>query len=107
MQKDERDGSRHQSVPKNDRYTIAEARSRLAGIIEELNEGQVVELTRRGKSVAVLMPIEELIRLRTRRWNFATAYAGFRDAFDLPEGGLDDGLVDSLRAEMQEWEREP
>ena len=43
------------------RYSIAEARSNLSSIVDQAEAGQEIELTRRGKPVAVVVSLRELI----------------------------------------------
>lgn len=71
------------------KYSIAEARDNLPGVIHEVEGGSRVELTRRGKPVAVLLGIEEYERLATGRRDFWEAYEEFRREFDLMQLGID------------------
>ncbi|NJL27634.1 MAG: type II toxin-antitoxin system Phd/YefM family antitoxin [Thermoanaerobaculia bacterium] len=43
-------------------YSLAEARSHLARLVEEVEQGTAVELTRRGKPVAMVVPIADYRR---------------------------------------------
>lgn len=70
-------------------YSIAEARDNFASVVHEAEEGVEVELTRRGKPVAVLLSFEDYRRLRQRRQGFWEAYKKFRQEFDPAEVGLD------------------
>ncbi len=45
-------------------YSIAQARDKLARVVREAEEGQPVELTRRGKPVAVVVSVEDYARMR-------------------------------------------
>ena len=45
------------------RYSIAQARDHLPGIVHEVERGTEIELTRRGKLVAVLVSVEQYERL--------------------------------------------
>jgi prevent-host-death family protein len=45
------------------RYSVTEARNNFARIVHEVESGDTVEVTRRGKPVAVLMAKEEHERL--------------------------------------------
>ena len=53
-------------------YSIAEARNQLSGLVHEAEQGRPVRLTRRGKSVAVLVSADEYERLskpkKTVQW---------------------------------------
>ena len=48
------------------RYSIAEARNNLPGIVHEVENGEPVELTRRGKPVAVIVSVEKYKQMRGR-----------------------------------------
>ncbi len=71
------------------KYSIAEARDNLPGVIHEVEGGARVELTRRGKPVAVLMGIEAYERLAEGRRDFWEAYEEFRREFDLAQLAID------------------
>ena len=45
-------------------YSIAEARNQLSRVVHEAEDGAGVELTRRGKPVAVVLSIKEFRRLQ-------------------------------------------
>jgi len=64
------------------RYSIAEARHNLAAIVHELEDEPVVELTRRGAPVAVLVSLEEYRRLRATPPSFWAAYMAYRASHD-------------------------
>ena len=71
------------------KYSIAEARDNLPGVIHEAEGGVRVELTRRGKPVAVLLGVEAYERLAEGRRAFWEAYEEFRRQFDLAELAID------------------
>ena len=79
------------------RYSIAEARSHLPTIVDQAEVGQEIELTRRGKPVAVVVSLRELDRLRTDRRRFADAYKSFLRRYALDEVGLEQHFFDSIR----------
>jgi prevent-host-death family protein len=82
-------------MPKS--YTVANARAKLAQIVDEVESGKEVELTRRGKKVAVLMSAARYARLRGDRVAFMTAYETFRVEHQLQEVGVEPGWAESLR----------
>jgi prevent-host-death family protein len=45
-------------------YTVADARAKLAQIVDDVENGKEIELTRRGKKVAVVMSAARYARLR-------------------------------------------
>ena len=79
------------------RYSIAEARSRLPSLIDEAESGIDVELTRRGRPVAVLVSRREFERLRGKRLHFSDAYRKFLERHSLEEIGVEDDFAGSTR----------
>ena len=79
------------------RYSIAQARSRLPRIVDQAEAGIEVELTRRGQPVAVLVSWREFERLRGRRLHFRDAYKKFLESHSLETVGLDDGFAAAAR----------
>lgn len=71
------------------KYSIAEARDNFPGVVHEAEAGTRIELTRRGKPVAVLIGIEDYARLAGGRRDFWEAYEEFRREFDLLRLGID------------------
>ena len=79
------------------RYSIAEARSRLPSIVDQAEAGVEVELTRRGQPVAVLVSRREFERLRGKRLHFSDAYRKFLETHGLKEIGIEDDFAASTR----------
>ena len=79
-------------------YSIAEARSNLPTIIDQAEAGQEIELTRRGKPVAVVLSLREFERLRGERAPFGVAYKRFLKAHPLGDVGLHEGFFDAPRS---------
>lgn len=79
------------------RYSIAEARSRLPSIVDEVASGIEVELTRRGQPVAVLVSRREFERLRGKRLHFSDAYRKFLERHSLEEIGAEEDFAISVR----------
>ncbi len=71
------------------KYSIVEARNKFASIVHEAQEGIRVELTRRGKTVAVLIGIENFERMSTPNPDFWRAYQEFRRNHDLASLEID------------------
>ena len=79
-------------------HSIAEARRKLPRLIREAEDGNTVELTRRGQPVAVIVGRRTFERLAAGRRGFADAYSEFTQAVDLSELALDpDGLFEGAR----------
>jgi prevent-host-death family protein len=83
------------------RFSIAEARANLPAIVDQAEAGQEVELTRRGKPVAVVLSLRELERLRRERIGFGEAYRRFLKTHSLREVGLEDDFFASVRDQGQ------
>ena len=79
------------------RYSIAEARSRLPRIVDQAEAGVEIELTRRGRPVAVLVSHREFERLRGKRLHFRDAYRKFLKTHSLREIGVDEDVAASVR----------
>lgn len=71
------------------KHSIAEARSNLPSLVREVESGKSVELTRRGRSVAVLIGRQEYARLAARNRSFSEAYADFTRDVDLKDLAID------------------
>ena len=59
-------------------FSISEAKNRLPTIIHYVEKGPYIELTRRGKPVAVLLSIREYERLSRKYTGFWSAVSEFR-----------------------------
>ena len=79
------------------RYSIAEARSRLPKIVDQAEAGVEIELTRRGQPVAVLVSHREFERLQGKRLHFRDTYKKFLETHSLQEIGVDDDFAASTR----------
>lgn len=73
-------------------YSIAEAREKLSRVIQEAEQGTKVELTRRGKPVAILLSLNEYERLSRKRRSFWESYQEFRGKY----GELDVETADAF-----------
>lgn len=78
-------------------YSIAEACDQFTTIIRELETTPSIQLTRRGKPVAMLLAIEEYERLVAGRTGFWDNYQAFRNAVDLAELDIDPTIFDGRR----------
>lgn len=79
------------------RYSIAEARANLPKLIDLAAGGREVELTRRGKAVAMIISTREVERLRGRRTGFPAAYERFLERFPAKGADIDKDFARSLR----------
>jgi prevent-host-death family protein len=78
-------------------YSIAEARASLPTLIDQVESGVAIELTRRGKGVAVMISIAEYQRLRSKRTGFQDVYQKFLKKHSLAEVGLEKDFTRKLR----------
>lgn len=62
-------------------YSIADARRNLPSLVDEAQSGSEVQLTRRGKAVAVMVSVEAYERLKLQRGSFGEAYQAFREKY--------------------------
>lgn len=86
-------------------YSLAAARDNLTAIVRDVETVAAVELTRRGKPVAVLVSIDEYRRLTAPAESFSSALARFREQVDVTQLDLGPELFEDIRA--QESGREP
>lgn len=78
-------------------YSISEARANFPSILREAEAGQEVELTKHGKTVAVVISRRELDRLRGTGRNFMDAYDEFVKKYPPEEFGFPPGFAESVR----------
>lgn len=64
------------------RYSLAEARDHLTSIVRDVETTAAVELTRRGRPVAVILSVDEYRRLVSPGGSFAAALDRFLAAVD-------------------------
>ena len=79
------------------RYSIAEARTNLPTIVDQAEAGQEIELTRRGKPVAVVVSLRELEKLRRKPSRFGETYKKFLKTHPIKEIGLESDFFESTR----------
>ena len=78
-------------------YSIAEARANLPTLIDQVEAGVAVQLTRRGKGVAIMISVAEYQRLRSKRTSFQDVYQKFLKKHSLAEVGLEKDFARKLR----------
>lgn len=78
-------------------YSIAEARRNLPSLVDEAEAGSEVQLTRRGRAVAVMVSVEDYARLKENRVGFSEAYEAFRKRFPAAGGGVDARYFRAIR----------
>lgn len=70
-------------------YSIADARSKFAEIIDEVEGGEDIEIVRRGKKVAVLVSPARYARMAGKKTAFGDAYDAFMNSRDPKSFGLE------------------
>ena len=79
------------------RYSIAEARHNLAAIVHELEAQPIIELTRRGAPVAVLLSLDAYRQLQRAPPSFWEAYMAYRATLDPAAFGNEADAFDAVR----------
>ncbi|MSP59728.1 MAG: type II toxin-antitoxin system prevent-host-death family antitoxin [Myxococcales bacterium] len=87
----------YMEVVMSTRYSIAEARSRLPGLLRDAEGGAAIEITRRGEPVAVVISAAEYRRIYSGRPSFREAFAAWSGTVDLDRIGLDRKDLAGLR----------
>lgn len=77
--------------------SIAEARHDLAAVVHQLEHQPRIQLTRRGKPVAMLLSVREYQRLTTPTHNFWEAYTAFAEAMDLRQLDIEPEVFAGVR----------
>jgi prevent-host-death family protein len=81
-----------------DKYSIAEARDNFAQVVHAVEQGNSVEITRRGKSVAVVLSLAEYQRLTTRKVEFGEGLEAFRQKYQVQNLDIDpDYIFEDIR----------
>jgi antitoxin Phd len=78
-------------------FSIAEARHDLASLVHQLDRQPRIELTRRGKPVAMLISMCEYNRLVATRLSFGEAYRDFVRATDLRRMEIEPEVFSDVR----------
>jgi prevent-host-death family protein len=78
-------------------YSVADARAHLPDILDDVEAGREVELTRRGHPVAVVISPERYEALKGERAQFAEAYRAFVGRHSLKEIGLEPDFFEGVR----------
>lgn len=78
-------------------YSVGSARANLPAILDDVQSGQVIQVTRHGQPVAVILSPGEYAALERRQSPFSEACAAFRQRFAVEELGLEREDLESLR----------
>lgn len=80
-------------------YSITEAKNHFTELVREVENDSPIQLTRRGKPVAVLLSTREYERLQKGKIDFWTAYLAFRERVEREGIELD---VDEIYADVRD-----
>ena len=78
-------------------YSIAEAKDHFASVVREAEAGTAVEVTRRGKSVAVILSAGEFARFRSRKPPFRALYSSWRERVQREGWGFAEDAFKNVR----------
>jgi prevent-host-death family protein len=78
-------------------YSVADARRKLPTLLSEAAAGAEVQLTRRGKPIAMLLSVAEYESLKLARSKFGDRYTSFRQEFPEGEAALTKAETRALR----------
>ena len=70
------------------RFSIAEARKGLPGLVHRVEAGGAIEITRRGEPVAVLVSVDEYARLAEASPSFWDRIVAFRKRWQVEKHGF-------------------
>ena len=79
------------------KYSGAEARKQLPKLLHDIEDGQAVEITRRGQPVAVVLSLADYRRLANAPGAFGEAYGAWRRSVDDADLDVLRPLVDCSR----------
>ncbi|MBU1171113.1 MAG: type II toxin-antitoxin system Phd/YefM family antitoxin [Proteobacteria bacterium] len=77
--------------------SISQVKNQLPAIIHEIEKGQMVHVTRHGKSVAVLLSVDEYDRLIGKKDDFWENYLTFRHHVKEKNLMIDDSVFEDVR----------
>lgn len=74
---------------KLDRFSIAQAKDKLPGLVHEVERGRAIEITRHGKAVAVIVSVDDYARMSVSRPSFGAALSSFLERWPAAGDGID------------------
>lgn len=78
-------------------YSIAQARDQFTQIVQKAEDGEPVQITRRGQPVAVLLSHSAYQRMTLLKPYFGEALESFRDSFEIQTLDINPEQVFSVR----------
>ena len=88
-------------------YSIAQARDKFTSIVHDVEQLSSVELTRRGKPIAVIVSIAEYQRLKEGKKDFWDAVVEFRNSVDWDDFDDDEDIFENVRDRSPGREENP
>ncbi len=82
----------------SEQYSIASARHNLAALVRRLEKEHLIQITRRGKTVAVLISLHEYQRLAAERTGFWKTYSDFSKAINLSDLKIEPEIFQDVRS---------
>ena len=79
------------------RYSVADARKHLPELLDQVEEGRTIEITRRGQPVAVVLSVAEYRRTRPKPDAFRRALRSWQSSWTDADRAVPDDFFDSLR----------
>ena len=79
------------------RVSIADARDHFTALVHKVEQDAAIELTRRGKPVAVLISVRQYKQLQAKKLGFWGAFDAFRAKFDLQQLDIQPEIFKELR----------
>jgi cellobiose PTS system EIIB component len=70
-------------------YSIEEVQAQLSDIVQTVEHGEAIEITRKGQQVAILLSIEEYKSLKKEKSGFGRALEEFRQKYDVEDADID------------------
>jgi prevent-host-death family protein len=78
-------------------YSVADARAHLPDILDDVEAGKDVQLTRRGRAVALVLSPQRYDMLRSEHTNFGDVFRAFLGRHAQEEIGLEPDFFSSIR----------
>lgn len=88
-------------------YSIAQARDKFTAIVHDVEQSSAVEVTRRGKPIAVIISVDEYQRLKNGKKSFADAIDEFRNSVDWDLFDEDEDIFEGVRDRSAGREENP
>lgn len=61
------------------KMALYEVKNQLSRVIQNAENGEIIELTRHGKPAAIIIGVEQFTEMKSQKPNFKSSYRRFRD----------------------------